>query len=76
MAKTDFPGRSMVGFAHKCRDGGSDLDTDWIARRRENAGVRCAVGRDLACLVLVAIQIVYADRVERFKVTLPQVLSN
>ena len=71
MAKTDLPGRSMVGFAHKCRDGGSDLDTDRIARRRENAGVRCAVGRNFSCLVLVAIQIVDPDRVERFKVTLP-----
>ena len=52
-------------------DGGADLDANGIAISRENARVGRAVRRDLARLVLVAVQAVDADGIERLKVPLP-----
>ena len=67
----DLVGRRVVRLAHQGRDGGADLDADRIALRREDARVRRAVRRDLAGLVLVAIQTVDADSIERLKIPLP-----
>ena len=70
MAEADPGGRGVVGFAHQCGDGRPDLDAHRVALRREDARVRRAVGGDLAGLVLVAVQAVDADGVERLQVTL------
>ena len=71
MPESDLPGRRVVGFADQRRDGGADLDADWIAVRREDARVGGAVRRDLSRLVLVAVQAVDTDRVERLEIPLP-----
>ena len=71
MPETDVIGGCMFGPAHQRRDGGADLDADRIALRRKDARVGRAVGCDLAGLVLVAIQAVDTNRVERLKVNAP-----
>ena len=71
MAKANLSGWDKIGFAHQRRDGGADLDADRIAFRRKNARVRRTVWRHLAGLILVAVQAIDPDRVERFKVALP-----
>ena len=71
MTELDRIGRFVVRLAHQRRNRGADLDADGIAFCRENARIGRAVGRDLAGLVLVTVQAVDANRVERFEVALP-----
>ncbi|NCB64270.1 MAG: FAD-dependent oxidoreductase, partial [Clostridia bacterium] len=52
-------------------DGGADLDAFAVVFGRERAGIGFAVGRELAGLVLVAVEAVDLDAVEDFEISLP-----
>ena len=71
LAEADRLCCTVVGLAYQRGDRGADLDADRVLRRREDAGVGVAVGRGLAGLVLVAVETVDADGVERLQVALP-----
>ena len=61
----------MVGFADQCCDGSADLDADRIAFGGEDAWIGRAIWRDLARLVLVTVQTVNTDCVERLEIPFP-----